>query len=170
MTKYYTISKGSEAYDYLDKLYNKDTNAFLNEVTELLGFEASGSVGINREKLIIKKSVLEKAKPEWLLMFKKYKDEWMTPKVAFKDLINAYAKLREKYNMDMDFRWFCWTNGALGKVELIHDFDQSGYAYFNSDREIQNSTFVEISEVAYLEREAALLARTIARKKGNENG
>lgn len=85
-----------------------------------------------------------------------------------KELISSYAKLREKYNMDMEFRTFCWNYDAAGKVEVIHDFDGSGFAYFKSNRDVQNSAFVEVSEVKYLEREAELLAREIARKKEAE--
>lgn len=165
MTKYYSIAKGTGAYDYLDKIINKDTTAFLGEVTELLGFDANKNIGINRSVLIVQKHTLEKFKPEWLSKFKRYQDDWLTPKVAMKGLINSYSELREKYNMDMDFRTFCWNYGAAGKVEVIHDFDSSGFACFKSNRDVQNSAFVEVSEVKYLEREAELLAREIARKK-----
>ncbi|HAA5910637.1 TPA: hypothetical protein PNA82_002663 [Listeria monocytogenes] len=55
MTNYYSIEKGTKAYEYLDKTYNQDTNAFLNEVTELLGFEARGHIAVNRTPLIITK-------------------------------------------------------------------------------------------------------------------
>ncbi|HBZ6414895.1 TPA: hypothetical protein MMD71_002832, partial [Listeria monocytogenes] len=87
MTNYYSIEKGTKAYEYLDKTYNQDTNAFLNEVTELLGFEARGHIAINRTPLIITKKGLKELKPEWMPKFKKYKGEWMTPKSAFKELI-----------------------------------------------------------------------------------
>lgn len=99
------------------------------------------------------------------MKFKRYQGEWLTPKVVMKELISSYAKLREKYNMDMEFRTFCWNYAAVGKVEVIYDFDNSGFAYFKSNRDVQNSAFVEVSEVIYLEREAELLAREIARKK-----
>nr|WP_232053519.1 hypothetical protein [Listeria monocytogenes] len=59
MTKYYRIEKGTKAYEYLDKTYNRDTDAFLNEVTELLGFEARGHIAINRTSLIIAKKSLK---------------------------------------------------------------------------------------------------------------
>ncbi|HAA1162504.1 TPA_asm: hypothetical protein GD612_08675 [Listeria monocytogenes] len=168
MTKYYSIAKGTGAYDYLDKLLNKDIDAFLDEVSELIGFEANKNIGINRSVLIIQKHTLEKFKPEWVSKFKRYQGEWLTPKVAMKELISSYAELRKKYNMDMEFRTFCWNYGAAGKVEVIHDFDSSGFAYFKSNRDVQNSTFVEVSEVKYLEREAELLVREIARKKEAE--
>ncbi|MGJ6136689.1 hypothetical protein ACSDIF_02130 [Listeria monocytogenes] len=168
MTKYYSIAKGTGAYDYLDKLLNKDIDAFLDEVSELIGFEANENIGINRSVLIIQKHTLEKFKPEWVSKFKRYQGEWLTPKVAMKELISSYAELRKKYNMDMEFRTFCWNYGAAGKVEVIHDFDSSGFAYFKSNRDVQNSAFVEVPEVKYLEREAELLAREIARKKEAE--
>ncbi|HDM9104564.1 TPA: hypothetical protein P0327_002203 [Listeria monocytogenes] len=168
MTKYYSIAKGRGAYEYLDKLFNKDIDAFLDEVSELIGFEANKNIGINRSVLIIQKNILEKFKPEWLSKFKRYQGEWLTPKVVMKELISSYAKLREKYNMDMEFRTFCWNYAAVGKVEVIYDFDNSGFAYFKSNRDVQNSAFVELSEVKYLEREAELLAREIARKKEAE--
>ncbi|HFK7089683.1 TPA: hypothetical protein ACGXVU_001944 [Listeria monocytogenes] len=168
MTKYYSIAKGTDAYDYLDRILKKDTDAFLDEVTGLIGFEANKNIGINRSVLIIQKNTLEKFKPEWLSKFKRYQGEWLTPKVAMKELISSYAELREKYNMDMEFRTFCWNYGVAGKVEVIHDFDTSGFAYLKSNRAVQNSAFVEVSEVKYLEREAELLAREIARKKEAE--
>ncbi|MBV1602665.1 hypothetical protein ACYRE2_00100 [Listeria seeligeri] len=168
MTKYYSIAKGTDAYDYLDRILKKDTDAFLDEVTRLIGFEASKNIGINRSVLIIQKHTLEKFKPEWVSKFKRYQGEWLTPKVAMKELISSYAELRKKYNMDMEFRTFCWNYGAAGKVEVIHDFDSSGLAYFKSNRDVQNSAFVEVSEVKYLERDAELLAREIARKKEAE--
>ncbi|HBI2242320.1 TPA: hypothetical protein LTU42_002261 [Listeria monocytogenes] len=168
MTKYYSIAKGTDAYDYLDRILKKDTDAFLDEVTRLIGFEASKNIGINRSVLIIQKHTLEKFKPEWVSKFKRYQGEWLTPKVAMKELISSYAELRKKYNMDMEFRTFCWNYGAAGKVEVIHDFDSIGFAYFKSNRAVQNSAFVEVSEVTYLEREAELLAREIARKKEAE--
>lgn len=96
MMKYYQIEKGTKAYDYLDKIYNQDTSAFLDEVTKLIGFDANGHIGINREELIIKKSTLEELKPEWMHKFKRYHGEWMTPKVALKELISSYAELRKK--------------------------------------------------------------------------
>ncbi|MGC9338728.1 hypothetical protein [Listeria ivanovii] len=157
MTKYYSIAKGTDAYDYLKKIYKKDTTAFLNEVTELIGFEANGNIGINRRNLIIPKNTLEELKPEWLSKFKRYQGEWLTPKVAMKELIKSYAELRKKYNMDMEFRTFCWNYGAAGKVEVIHDFDSSGFAYFKSNRDVQNSAFVEVSEIRYIEREVESL-------------
>ncbi|HBI2221590.1 TPA: hypothetical protein KZI23_002822 [Listeria monocytogenes] len=168
MTKYYSVAKGTDAYDYLDRILKKDTDAFLDEVTRLIGFEASKNIGINRSVLIIQKHTLEKFKPEWVSKFKRYQGEWLTPKVAMKELISSYAELRKKYNMDMEFRTFCWNYGAAGKVEVIHDFDSSGLAYFKSNRDVQNSAFVEVSEVKYLERDAELLAREIARKKEAE--
>lgn len=64
MTKYYSIAKGTGAYEYLDKLFNKDIDAFLDEVSELIGFEANKNIGINRSVLIIQKNILEKFKPE----------------------------------------------------------------------------------------------------------
>lgn len=30
MMKYYRIEKGTKAYDYLEKIYNQDTSAFLD--------------------------------------------------------------------------------------------------------------------------------------------
>ncbi|HAB0003815.1 hypothetical protein [Listeria monocytogenes] len=168
MTKYYSIAKGTDVYDYLDRILKKDTDAFLDEVTGLIGFEANKNIGINRSVLIIQKNTLEKFKPEWLSKFKRYQGEWLTPKVAMKELISSYAELREKYNMDMEFRTFCWNYGVAGKVEVIYDFDNSGFAYFKSNRDVKNSAFVELSEVKYLEREAELLAREIARKKEAE--
>lgn len=60
MTKYYSIAKGTGAYAYLDKLLNKDVDAFLDEVSELIGFESNGNIGINRSMLIIQKKHLRK--------------------------------------------------------------------------------------------------------------
>ncbi|EDN9401543.1 hypothetical protein FWO66_12140 [Listeria monocytogenes] len=152
MTKYYRIEKGTKAYEYLDKTYNQDTDAFLNEVTELLGFEARGHIAINRMPLIITKKGLKELKPEWMPKFKKYKGEWMTPKTAFKELINAYEELRQKYNMDMTFRNFNINNALAGKTEVIYDFDNSGFVYFESDRKILKEDFKEITDIDYIKR------------------
>ncbi|EAD0633375.1 hypothetical protein NU07_00520 [Listeria monocytogenes] len=152
MTKYYRIEKGTKAYDYLDKIYNQDTDAFLNEVTELLGFEVRGHIAINRTPLIISKKALKELKPEWMPKFKKYKGELMTPKTAFKELINAYEELRQKYNMDMTFRNFNINNALAGKTEVIYDFDNTGFVYFESDRKILKEDFKEITDVEYIKR------------------
>ncbi|HAC0091959.1 TPA_asm: hypothetical protein GYX32_15305 [Listeria monocytogenes] len=152
MTNYYSIEKGTKAYEYLDKTYNQDTNAFLNEVTELLGFEARGHIATNRTSLIITKKVLKEFKPEWVPKFKKYKGELMTPKTAFKELINAHEELRQKYNMDMTFRNFNINNALAGKTEVIYDFDNSGFVYFESDRKILKEDFKEITDVEYIKR------------------
>ncbi|EMF2334166.1 hypothetical protein V2W83_002024 [Listeria monocytogenes] len=152
MTKYYRIEKGTKAYEYLDKIYNQDTSAFLDEVTKLIGFEANGHIGINREELIIKKSTLEELKPEWMHKFKRYQGEWMTPKSAFKELIGGYEELRQKYNMDMTFRNFNINNALAGKTEVIYDFDNSGFVYFESDRKILKEDFKEITDVEYIKR------------------
>ncbi|MDA45547.1 hypothetical protein DZD26_03570 [Listeria monocytogenes] len=168
MTKYYRIEKGSNPYDYLDKLFNQETGAFLSEVTKLIGFEANGHIGINREKLVIKKSTLEEFKPEWVPKFKRYNGEWMTPKVALKELISSYAELRKKYNMDYAFMYFCINNRLLGGVKVIYDFNSSGFAYLESNRDVENNAFAEVSEVEYLERKAELLAFEIEQKKNME--
>ncbi|EPC5087272.1 hypothetical protein NQ415_001996 [Listeria monocytogenes] len=152
MTKYYRIEKGTKAYEYLDKIYNQDTDAFLNEVTELLGFEARGHIAINRAPLIIDKKALKEFKPEWMPKFKKYKGELMTPKTAFKELINAYEELQQKYNMDMTFRNFNINNALAGKTEVIYDFDNSGLIYFESARKILKEDFKEITDVEYIKR------------------
>lgn len=88
--------------------------------------------------------------------------------ITNKELKKAKNKYRKWTEMDMEFRTFCWNYAAVGKVEVIYDFDNSGFAYFKSNRDVQNSAFVEVSEVIYLEREAELLAREIARKKESE--
>ncbi|EPN2895472.1 hypothetical protein ACTWQ6_002734 [Listeria monocytogenes] len=152
MTKYYRIEKGTKAYDYLDKIYNQDTSAFLDEVTKLIGFEARGHIAINRTPLIITKKGLKELKPEWMPKFKKYKGEWMTPKSAFKELIGGYEELRQKYNMDMTFRNFNINNALAGKTEVIYDFDNSGFVYFESDRKILKEDFKEITDVEYIKR------------------
>ncbi|EAF1043857.1 hypothetical protein H8971_000452 [Listeria monocytogenes] len=152
MMNYYSIEKGTKAYEYLDKTYNQDTNAFLNEVTELLGFEARGHIAINRTSLIITKKALKELKPEWVPKFKKYKSDWMTPKAAFKELISAYEELRRKYNMDMTYINFCINNSLAGKTEVIYDFDNSGFVYFESDRKILKEDFKEITDIDYIKR------------------
>lgn len=155
MKNYYRIEKGTKAYEYLDKTYNQDKNAFLNEVTELLGFEARGHIAINRTPLIIAKKSLKELKTEWVPKFKKYKGdwvEWVTPKASFKELISAYEELREKYNMDMTFRNFCINNNLAGQVEVIYDFDKTGFVYFESDRKILKEDFKEITDVEYIKR------------------
>ncbi|EAF4549608.1 hypothetical protein CYG90_02525 [Listeria monocytogenes serotype 1/2a] len=168
MTKYYRIEKGTKAYEYLDKLFNQETGAFLDEVTKLIGFDAIGHIGINREKLIIKKSTLEEFKPEWVPKFKRYKGEWMTPKVALKKLISSYAELRKKYNMDYNFMCFCINNRLLGGVKVIYDFNSCGFAYLESNRVVENNDFDQVSEIKYLERRAELLAFEIEQKKNME--
>ncbi|EAF5034916.1 hypothetical protein C2V94_13430 [Listeria monocytogenes] len=165
MVKYYSIKKGTKEYDYLDKDFNKDTKTFLDEVSKLIGFEANGHIAINREKLVIKKSTLEVFKPEWLPKFKRYLDEWLTPKAELKDLISAYAELRKKYNMDYEFRWFCANHLLDGEVQIIYDFDGCEFAYLESSREVANTSFVEITEVRYLERQLELLTYRIEQKK-----
>ncbi|ECC0323491.1 hypothetical protein FMU84_11970 [Listeria monocytogenes] len=152
MTKYYRIEKGTKAYEYLDKTYNQDTDAFLNEVTELLGFEARGHIAINRTPLIIAKKSLKELKPEWVPKFKKYKSDWMTPKTSFKELISAYEELRGKYNMDMTYINFCMNNALAGKTEVIYDFDNTGFVYFESDRKILKEDFKEITDIDYIKR------------------
>ncbi|EIF8296436.1 hypothetical protein ACEVRX_001607 [Listeria monocytogenes] len=152
MMKYYQIEKGTKAYDYLDKTYNQDTDAFLNEVTELLGFEARGHIAINRTPLIIAKKSLKELKPEWVPKFKKYKSDWMTPKAAIKELISAYEELRRKYNMDMTYINFCMNNALAGKTEVIYDFDNTGFVYFESDRKILKEDFKEITDIDYIKR------------------
>ncbi|ENI8623299.1 hypothetical protein ABZZ43_000509 [Listeria monocytogenes] len=152
MMNYYSIEKGTKAYEYLDKLFNQETGAFLDEVTKLIGFDAIGHIGINREKLIIKKSTLEEFKPEWVPKFKRYKGEWMTPKTSFKELISAYEELRRKYNMDMTYINFCMNNALAGKTEVIFDFDNTGVVYFESDRKILKEDFKEITDIDYIKR------------------
>ncbi|EAA0393691.1 hypothetical protein ACN955_000507 [Listeria monocytogenes] len=165
MMKYYQIEKGTKAYEYLDKIYNQDTSAFLDEVTKLIGFDANGHIGINREELIIQKSTLEELKPEWMHKFKRYQGEWMTPKVVLKELISSYAELRKKYNMDYEFMYFCINNRLAGGVKVIYDFNSSGFAYLESNRDVENNDFDQVSEIKYLERKAELLAFEIEQKK-----
>lgn len=75
------------------------------------------------------------------------------------------ADFRDMPFEDNSFHLVVFDPPHLVKVEVIYDFDNSGFAYFKSNRDVQNSAFVEASEVKYLEREAELLAREIARKK-----
>ncbi|EGC8271568.1 hypothetical protein LS107_001637 [Listeria monocytogenes] len=152
MTNYYSIEKGTKAYEYLDILFNQDTGGFVSEVTKLIGFEANGHIRINEEKLIIKRSSLEEFKPEWVPKFKRHWGEWVTPKVELKELISSYAELQGKYNMDYEFMCFCIDNRLLGDVKVIYDFNSSGFAYLKSDRKIIKEDFKEITDVEYIKR------------------
>lgn len=84
--------------------------------------------------------------------FKKYKSDWMTPKTSFKELISAYEELRRKYNMDMTYINFCMNNALAGKTEVIFDFDNTGFVYFESDRKILKEDFKEITDIDYIKR------------------
>ncbi|MBE0094850.1 hypothetical protein FOT81_27260, partial [Raoultella planticola] len=120
---YYKIAKGTESYEYLYKIKNRDVKNIFNKVSELIGFEANGNVVLNRSYLSIRKSELEKNKPEWLKDFKRDSGEWVTPKVAQKKLIFAYAEIRKKYDMDYSFNDFCFMKCLCCSAEVFHDFD-----------------------------------------------
>ncbi|HDU7264124.1 TPA: hypothetical protein RF330_001539, partial [Listeria monocytogenes] len=49
--------------------------------------------------------------------------------------------------------WYEKYKCALaGKTEVIYDFDNSGFVYFESDRKILKEDFKEITDVEYIKR------------------
>lgn len=83
--------------------------------------------------------------------------EWLTSTADNQELfarawLDGYEELRQKYNMDMTFRNFNINNALAGKTEVIYDFDNSGFVYFESDRKILKEDFKEITDVEYIKR------------------
>ncbi|MCD2225519.1 hypothetical protein LAX75_12930 [Listeria cossartiae] len=60
------------------------------------------------------------------------------------------------------------TQEYVEGVKVIYDFNSSGFAYLESNRDVENNDFAEVSEVEYLERRAELLALEIEQKKNME--
>lgn len=60
---------------------------------------------------------------------------------------------------------FCINNRLAGGVKVIYDFNSSGFAYLESNRDVENNDFDQVSEIKYLERKAELLAFEIEQKK-----
>ncbi|MBC1937791.1 hypothetical protein HCA69_15585 [Listeria grandensis] len=155
MTECYKIAKGDEFYEDAEKIHHQDWKAFSEEVSDLLGFEAKGNIAFNRKKLLVKESALEEFKPEWVSMFKLGGGEYLTPKVSQKQLIDDYAALREKYNMDMNFNLLLMFSEFSGGAEIIFDFDDSGFVYMELDKkqgEEVHKRYTVITEIEFAER------------------
>ncbi|MDT0111658.1 hypothetical protein QJV45_14335 [Listeria booriae] len=153
--EFYKIEKGDKFYEDVEKIHYRDEKAFSKEVSELLGFEAIGNIGFNRKQLLVKKSALEKFKPEWVSLFKRGGGEYLTPKVSQKQLVEDYGALRKKYNMDINFSLLLLFSRFRGAAELIYDFDNSGFVYMEMDREQGEevrSKYTPVTELEFAER------------------
>lgn len=151
----YKIEKGDEFYEDAEKVHHQDRKAFSKEVSNLLGFEANGNIAFNRKKLLVKESALEEFKPEWVSMFKLGGGGFLTPKVSQKQLIDDYAALRKKYNMDMNIELLLLFSDFSGPAEIIFDFDKSGYVYIELEKkqgEEANRRYTAITEIEFAER------------------
>ncbi|EAG2419299.1 single-stranded DNA-binding protein [Listeria monocytogenes] len=60
---------------------------------------------------------------------------------------------------------FLKKGSMAGGVKVIYDFNSSGFAYLESNRDVENNDFDQVSEIKYLERKAELLAFEIEQKK-----
>ncbi|EOD6719592.1 hypothetical protein [Listeria monocytogenes] len=67
---------------------------------------------------------------------------------------NWFERNKEEleYRIDMTYINFCINNALAGKTEVIFDFDNTGFVYFESDRKILKEDFKEITDIDYIKR------------------
>ncbi|MBC1490969.1 hypothetical protein [Listeria booriae] len=153
--EFYKIEKGDKFYEDAQRIYHQDRDAFSEEVSKLLEFEAKGNIAFNRKQLLIKKSALEEFKPEWIPLFKKGEGDFVTPRASQKELIEDYTALRKKYDMDIDFGLLMIFSAFRGAAEIIYDIDNSGFVYMQMDNKQGEETqkrYTKITEIEFVER------------------